>query len=304
MEKILILEANPQKDLSLNEEIRDLEEVINRSRDREQFEIKTRLAVRSIDLQESILDFQPNIIHFCGHGTGEEGLVFRDKKIETDALSNLFELFKEHLKCVVLNACYSEVQANEIVKHIDYVIGMNQAIRDDAAIAFSIGFYRALGYGRSIKDAFKFGKNAIQLAIGTRFKSRDLITEEMRKLLPVGEVSETIITQEHLKPVLKLNPDLSSISPLLDLSELSREELLEALLDAYRDRNSLKRMVKFKLGKNLNEITSDTLSLHEIIFDLIDWAESNGQLEFLITSVCKDKPNNPKLKKIADRYIA
>jgi hypothetical protein len=88
----------------LGEEIRDLEEVINRSRDREQFEIQTKLAVRSTALQRSILEFKRNIIHFCGHGTGEEGLVFRDKQISTNTLSSLFELFKKHLKCVVLNA--------------------------------------------------------------------------------------------------------------------------------------------------------------------------------------------------------
>ena len=69
---------------------------------------------------------------------------------------------------------------------------MNQAIRDDAAIAFSIGFYRALGYGRSIEDAFKFGTNAIQLAIGDGSKNRDAIAEQMRKLVPIGEVSEAI----------------------------------------------------------------------------------------------------------------
>jgi hypothetical protein len=201
--KILILEANPRSDLSLNDEIRDLEEVIRRSRNREQFDIKIQLAVRSTDLQRSILEFEPNIIHFCGHGTREEGLVFRDKKIGTDALSSLFELFKNHLECVVFNACYSEVQANEIVKHIDYVIGMNQAIRDDAAIAFSIGFYRALGYGRTYEDAFKFGKNAIQLQIVDRSISSNKIAKETRKLFPLDVAPEITITEEHLKPVFK-----------------------------------------------------------------------------------------------------
>jgi hypothetical protein len=231
--KILILEANPHQDLSLNEEIRDLEDVIQRSRDREQFEIKNRLAVRSTDLQESILEFKPNIIHFCGHGTGEEGLVFRDRQISTDTLSSLFELFKEHLECVVLNACYSEVQANEIIKHIKYVIGMKQAIRDDAAIAFSIGFYRALGYGRSIEDAFKFGTNAIQLAIGNGSKNRDAIAEEIdRKLLPIEEISETIITQEHLKPDLKINLDIKQlVEPLLENEKIKADSFKKTQIE-------------------------------------------------------------------------
>ena len=39
---------------------------------------------------------------------------------------------------------------------------MRQAIQDKAAIEFAIGFYDALGAGRSVEDAFKFGRNAIR----------------------------------------------------------------------------------------------------------------------------------------------
>ncbi|MDJ0594311.1 MAG: hypothetical protein QNJ72_30775 [Pleurocapsa sp. MO_226.B13] len=83
------------------------------------------------------------------------GLVLQDdtrieKLVSTDALSNLFELCSQWVKCVLLNACYSEVQANAIIQHIDYAIGMNREIRDDAAIAFATGFYQALGYGPAL----------------------------------------------------------------------------------------------------------------------------------------------------------
>lgn len=70
---------------------------------------------------------------------------------------------------------------------------MNQAIRDDAAIAFSIGFYRALGYGRSFEDAFKFGKNAIQLAIENGSKSRDAIA---KLLLSLDAVAQQFVRQK------------------------------------------------------------------------------------------------------------
>lgn len=40
---------------------------------------------------------------------------------------------------------------------------MNQAIGDDAAISFAIGFYQALGAGRSIEDAYKLGCVQIRL---------------------------------------------------------------------------------------------------------------------------------------------
>jgi LuxR family glucitol operon transcriptional activator len=220
--KILILEANPHKDLSLDKEIRQLRRVIDDASDRNKFQIKDGAAVKANKIQELMLELETQdpkddriIVHFCGHGTGKQGLVFENENgerdlVSTDTLTNFFELFKERIACVVMNACYSEVQAEAIVQHIDYVIGMNQAIRDDAAIAFSIGFYRALGYGRSIEDSFKFGKNAIQLQITNKSITSNQIAEEIRKFVPIDGVSENknIVIPEQLIPVLKKKIDL------------------------------------------------------------------------------------------------
>jgi hypothetical protein len=84
--------------------------------------------------------------------------------VSTEALAGLFELFADRVECVVLNACYSEVQAEAIAQHIPYVIGMNKAIGDRAAIEFAISFYDALGAGESIEFAYKLGCNAIRMA--------------------------------------------------------------------------------------------------------------------------------------------
>jgi hypothetical protein len=54
---------------------------------------------------------------------------------------------------LILNACFSEVQADAISQHIKYVIGMNKAIGDTAAIEFSIGFYDALGAGETYEKS-------------------------------------------------------------------------------------------------------------------------------------------------------
>ena len=54
---------------------------------------------------------------------------------------------------MLLNACYSEVQAEEIYKHIDCVIGMKSSIQDRAALDFSEGFYDAISAGRKSEGA-------------------------------------------------------------------------------------------------------------------------------------------------------
>ena len=109
-----------------------------------------------------MLDIQPQIIHFSGHGTSEGALCFEDQTgstqlVQPDALAALFEQFASQVSCVLLNACYSEPQAKAIAQYIDHVIGMNQKIGDKAAIAFAIGFYQALGAGKTIEESYKLG---------------------------------------------------------------------------------------------------------------------------------------------------
>lgn len=167
---ILFLAANPKDTthLRIDQELRDIAEGLQRAQKRDQFKLEQRLAVRPRDIQRALLDMNPQIIHFSGHGVGDEGLVFEDeignpKLVDGGALAGLFELFADQIRCVVLNGCYSQVQAEAIVQHIPYVIGMKQAIGNDAALTFAVGFYDALGAGRDVEFAYKLGCSAIRL---------------------------------------------------------------------------------------------------------------------------------------------
>jgi CHAT domain len=216
---ILILAANPKgtTTLRLDQEVRDITEGLQRATQRATFNLQSRWAVRPRDIQRALLDLNPQIVHFSGHGIGQatteldtpsrkltfvdappaapEGLAFEDPNgntslISTAALASLFALFKDSVQCVVLNACYSANQAAAIAQHIPYVIGMNQAIGDKAAIEFAVSFYDAIGAGRDIPFAFELAKNAIQLAG-----------------IP-----------EHLTPVLRSNPTPQTPAPATPLT--------------------------------------------------------------------------------------
>ena len=170
MKTILMLAANPQNSVSLQlqQEERDIKERLRLAGYGTE-PIKTAVAVHHRDITQAMLDFKPQIIHFSGHGANEDGLVFEDidgqfKLIGGEGLADLFDLFSDHIECVVLNACYSETQAEAIRQKIQYVIGMNQAIGDRAAIEFAVGFYAAIGAGETYEFAFKLGCNAIRLA--------------------------------------------------------------------------------------------------------------------------------------------
>ena len=235
--KTLILVSNPKdsSNLDLLSEIRSLQEAIQRSLNRKCFDVEWKVAVRQSDLRRHILDVKPQIIHFCGHGE-REGLVLEDEKGKVKTVSNAFVVdllrnFADRIECVLLNACDSEPLANEIAKHINYALGMNRPVFDDAAIAFTEGFYDTLGAGEEIERAFEIGKNAILV----QASSRNL---QSRKLIPVNEDDNLlkIQNQENLIPVLKTNSHPKKIKPLWLSPEKEREavrQLLAAIAGGY-----------------------------------------------------------------------
>lgn len=170
--RILFLAANPTKTdrLRLDEEVREIDDaLLQKAEFRNRFELVQQWAVRVTDLQQHLLRFQPDIVHFSGHGSTSSEIILEDasgnsKPISMQALQELFLVLKDNIRCVVLNACYSEPQAQAIAEHIDCVVGMSKAIGDTAAISFAKSFYQALGYGRSVDTAFKLGIGQIDLA--------------------------------------------------------------------------------------------------------------------------------------------
>lgn len=193
---ILVLAANPvdTPQLRLDEEVREINSGLERSRKRDEIVLKPILAARQIDVRRAMLDYEPNIVHFSGHGAGAEGIAFQGETggaelVNVEALAGFFKLFADKVTCIVLNACYSEAQAEAIAKYIPYVIGMNKEIGDKPSIDFAVAFYDALGAGKSVQFAYDLACNAIEW-----------------QALP-----------EALKPILKLGPrpGETGFSPLI-----------------------------------------------------------------------------------------
>jgi hypothetical protein len=169
--KILFLAANPVDAtyrLRLDKEIREIETKIQIGSNRDSFELISQWALRPNDLQEALLKYRPQIVHFSGHGSSSQEIILEDnvgnsRPVGKEALANLFKILKDNVQIVVLNACYAKNQAEALNQTIDYTVGMNEAISDEAAIMFSASFYRALAFGLSVKDAFSLAKNQLEL---------------------------------------------------------------------------------------------------------------------------------------------
>lgn len=168
--KILFLAANPvdTQALRLDEEMRSIDGALREAEFRDRFEIDQQWAVRIGDLQAALLRHRPDIVHFSGHGTESSEIVLESpsgqaQAVPRDALGRMFEVLGGDIRCVVLNACYSDEQAQAIADYVDCVVGMTQAVGDAAAIQFATGFYRAIGYGRDVQAAFDLGANLVSL---------------------------------------------------------------------------------------------------------------------------------------------
>lgn len=286
--KILVLAANPTDTtrLRLDKEVRDIQEGIRRSKNRDQFEIEQRWAVRPVDLRRALLDEMPQIIHFCGHGAGEAGILLEDemgqiKLVSTAALSDLFALFSQ-LQCIVLNACYSEPQADAIAQHVNYVIGMSDKISDSATLEFSLAFYDALGSGLSCEDAFLFGRNAIHLAGSEEHE------------LPVLRGSRQ--PQDFLSPPKGHNQNPTNLKPASTIPmpnpmPMPPKGLKPRMIQEYhvflaspgdvdRERQEVRRF--------FDEYNRHTASVHNLRFVVIDWENyattGVGRPQELITS--------------------
>ncbi|RLI52510.1 MAG: hypothetical protein DRP09_17765 [Candidatus Thorarchaeota archaeon] len=190
--KILFLSANPKNTprLRLDEEIRAIDYVMRQVEYRDKFDIEQKWAVRASDLQAYLLQYKPDIVHFSGHGSLSNEIILEDDlgnraKIPNHALGKLFGILKDNIRCVVLNACYSEKQARAIAESIECVVGMSKTIGDSAAIRFATAFYQALGYGRDVKTAFDLGCVQIELA--------NLNEQDIPKLITIGVDPKKIV---------------------------------------------------------------------------------------------------------------
>lgn len=168
---ILLLAANPSSETrrALDREVREIDQRLRGSEQRDAFRIDHAWAVRTSDLQACLLRYRPTIVHFSGQGSAAGELLLEDgagraAAVSTAALAGLFRVLGREIRCVVLNACFSEPQARAIAEHVDCVVGMSGAMRDDAAFAFAGAFYQALGFGEDAQTAFELGCSQIELA--------------------------------------------------------------------------------------------------------------------------------------------
>ncbi len=168
--KVLFLASNPidQQQLRLDVEAREINEKISRTKHRDSVKFETRWAVRTSDILQAINEIDPTIIHFSGHGSEADEIVFQNpdgtaKLVSKEAIAMVIASSSDKIRLVFFNTCFSFRQAEVVSKHVDAAIGMNTSIGDDAAQVFASQFYSAIGFGFSLQKAFDQAKAQLML---------------------------------------------------------------------------------------------------------------------------------------------
>lgn len=180
---LLFLASNPHgtTPLALSTECAEIQRELRMAPGRDDFDFQSRWAVSLDEMMRYLNELEPAIIHFSGHGAGAgavtedhqgpwqrdvqlaqgSGLILEDagrmQPVAGPALALVIAAAAPSTRVVVLNACFSDTVAESLREVVDCVISMKGAIDDRAARSFAVGFYRALGNGRSVGNAVAQG---------------------------------------------------------------------------------------------------------------------------------------------------
>lgn len=167
--KILFLAANAVDTarLRLDVEIREIDQKLRACPNANSIQLISQWAVRPRDIMEVLMVHRPTVVHFSGHANTNE-IIFegddgKSQPVEVAKLISMLSVFKDSIRMVVLNACFSDAGPADISKDIEYIVGTTSTLNDKAAIKFAASFYQALGYGYSVQTSYELAKSQITI---------------------------------------------------------------------------------------------------------------------------------------------
>jgi hypothetical protein len=166
---VLFLASDPSDlaRLRLMKELSEIQHELTKRSDYS-FVLKYVFSSRPDELARTLLEEKPHIVHFCGHGDANGRLCFEDGSgrswpADKSAIAQIFEPMRRHVKCVLLNACFSAEQAQLLGEYVEYAAGMTSAVSDEAAISMARGFYGALSVSGRVSDALTAARANLKL---------------------------------------------------------------------------------------------------------------------------------------------
>ncbi|MGR3723152.1 CHAT domain-containing protein [Abyssibius alkaniclasticus] len=169
--KVAYLTTNPNPSASIrtDTEVRQVTQAIQRSTNRQFIDIAHYPAAQFSDLLDALNEFQPDVVHFSGHG-GAQSVVFDGGSIDApDSVEIDYSMINRALaatktppKLLVLNACDTHLGAEVFLDNVSFVVAMSDSIPDITATVFATQLYSALAAKQPLAKAVEQGKLAVQ----------------------------------------------------------------------------------------------------------------------------------------------
>lgn len=165
--RLALLITNPDRYASLQTgiEARDIQRAIESSPNSSSFAINVVLAPTFDDLINSLNRFDPQILHFSGHGGGSSIILDNERAgqdggevLDYEMAARLLEATNARISLIVLAACDTTVGAERLLADGRAIIAMSDSIDDEAACAFSSRFYKSLADGATVGNALNQAK--------------------------------------------------------------------------------------------------------------------------------------------------
>ncbi|HET7230175.1 MAG TPA: SUMF1/EgtB/PvdO family nonheme iron enzyme [Longimicrobium sp.] len=166
--KVLFLASDLGTEIRPDREARTIMQQIRAAARGDRVTFETEWAVRPGDLQPALLRHRPQVLHFSGHADPEAGILLEDEEgkpwpVNGETLRGVFAAMSHAPRVVVLNACDSLPTVSALSGGVDYCIGMENPITDEAATVFAAAFYGALAEGEGVEQAFAAGKSELDI---------------------------------------------------------------------------------------------------------------------------------------------
>jgi hypothetical protein len=233
--RIIFISAMPKDHDYLdqvNSEFRDITINVFNGLDIGQHEYVTQeLQFIDKDTITDIFRFEPDIIHFSGHGSNK-GLVFQDgESIPANWLTKLFEDKKE-IQLLFLNACYSADQISELKNSgkIKYIIGNEGEISEYSATEFAFIFYKNYKITKNIPQAFVNAQNEYKIKNDRQANTKQVFypEEEILELISSDQPIEKMKNDNNVRVVQSKKIPNDTLNKIDDAIKAFEEDIMSS----------------------------------------------------------------------------
>ena len=244
-----------------------------------------------------IFDFEPNIVHFTGHGTNN-GLVLQDgDSVSAKWLKTLFEN-KKDIQLLFLNACYSADQISELLQleNIKYIIGNEGEISEYAATDFAYIFYKHYKRTRNIPQAYVDAvddyktKNPHEVKIKQVFYPPEKIVELISSEQPIEKME-----REHHVEVVQSKTIPNEILNKIQDTIMAFDEDIMSSHDPLRFKDEMKKVSGILSNLKVHAVE------YAIDIDLQKLRDKNREVTEVIKKL--DDPSIPLNRNDIEKYI-